>query len=196
MTRDVQGRIRKRIRDRLDELGMTARELAKACGNSDGWISGLLEGRQGLHWKDFDQVAEKLRLLPSELVRYDDDDLRELTPTEMRLIRHFRECPETIKHRAMEVLDYLFERTPDRETAGLLVHIRDTPASLRLPTIEWLSRLAQGGIPLELLSGGGGRETGAKSASTTHKRPDRRPRKPGVTRDIGDDRTHYHRRQN
>lgn len=195
-TRDVQARIRKRIRDRLDELKMTGRELAKACGNSDGWISGLLEGRQGLQWKDFDRVAEKLGLHPSELVRYDDSELRELTPSEMRLLRHFQEWPDPIKHRWLDVLEYFASTAPDRETAGLLVVLRDTPRSLRAATIEWLSHLAQEGIPPEQLSGGDAGQTNAKSASKGQRRPDRRPRKPGVTRDIGDDRTHYHRRQN
>ena len=196
MTRDIQGRIRKRIRDRLDDLGMTGRELARACGNSDGWISGLLDGRQGLHWKDFDRVAEKLGLSPSELVRYDDDELRELTPSEMRLLHHFRDWPESIRHRWLDVLDYFAATAPDRETAGLLVHLRDTPKSLRVATIEWLSRLAQEGIPPAQLLGGAEPQTNVKSASKPPKHPDRRPRKPGATRDIGDDRTHYHRRQN
>jgi transcriptional regulator with XRE-family HTH domain len=195
VTRDVQARIRKRIRDRLDDLGMTGRELAKACGNSDGWISGLLEGRQGLHWKDFDRVAEKLGLSPSELVRYDDSELRELTPSEMRVLRHFREWPESIKHRWLDVLDYFAATAPDQETAGLLVHLRDTPRSLRAATIDWLSRLAQEGIPPTQLTGGGVPQTTAKSASKSPTHRDRRPRKPGATRDIGDDRTHYHRRQ-
>ena len=196
MTRDVQARIRKRIRDRLDDLGMTARELAIACGNSDGWISGLLDGRQGLHWKDFDRVAEKLGLSPSELVRYDDSELRELTPSEMRVLRHFQEWPESIRHRWLDVLDYFSSTAPDRETAGLLVHLRDTPKSLRAATLDWLSRLAREGIPPAQLTGGDAHATDAKSAATPRKHPDRRPRKPGVTRDIGDDRTHYHRRQN
>lgn len=195
MVRDVQARIRKRIRDRLDELGMTGRELARACGNSDGWISGLLEGRQGLHWKDFDRVAEKLGLSPSELVRYDDSELRELTPSQMKLLRHFQEWPESIRHRWLDVLDYFASTAPDSETAGLLVHLRDTPRSLRVATIEWLSRLAREGIPPEQLLGDAERETIAKPALKSTTRPDRRPRKPGVTRDIGDDRTHYHRRQ-
>lgn len=195
MTRDVQARIRKRIRDRLDELGMTGRELAQACGNSDGWVSGLLEGRQGLHWKDFDRVAAKLGLSPSELVRYDDSELRELTPSEMRLLRHFQEWPEPIRHRWLDVLDYFASTAPDSETAGLLVHLRDTPRSLRAATIDWLSRLAQEGIPPAQLSGGDQSATVVKVASKSPKHRDPRHRKPGAIRDIGDDRTHYHRRQ-
>jgi transcriptional regulator with XRE-family HTH domain len=82
-TKDVQVRIRARIRTRLDELGMTARELARSVGHDDAWISGVLRGAHGIHWKDFDAVAEKLGISPSELVRHDNAELRELTPRVM-----------------------------------------------------------------------------------------------------------------
>src|SRR5687767_3007820 len=90
---DVQVRIRERIRTRLADLKMTARELARAVGHDDAWISGVLAGAHGVHWKDFDAVAEKLGLSPSELIRHDDAEVRELTPTQMRLLRHYQAWP-------------------------------------------------------------------------------------------------------
>jgi transcriptional regulator with XRE-family HTH domain len=171
MRRDVQARIRKRIRDRLDDLRMTARELAKACGHGDAWISGILAGDVGLHWKDFDAVAAKLNLPPSELVRHDDTELRELTPSEMELLRHFRSWPEPIRSRWLDVLAFFSSSAPDQETAALLTHLRDTPRSLRGPTLRWLERLLQEGIPPEVVAGVVGLETNAKKGARGPKRP-------------------------
>lgn len=182
MRRDVQARIRKRIRDRLDDLKMTARELAKAIGHGDAWISGILEGDQGLHWKDFDAVASKLNLTPSDLVRHDDDNFRELTPSEMRMLLHFREWPDAIKHRWLDVLDFFAATAPDRDAAILLTHLRDTPKSLRGPTMRWLERLLQEGIPPEHIVGAGAPETDAGASSgrsTTRRAPSAETRPAG-----------------
>lgn len=63
------------MHERLDALAMTARELARAVRADDAserevdaWISGILKGSQGLSWKHFDAVADKLGLAPSDLV--------------------------------------------------------------------------------------------------------------------------------
>jgi len=169
--RDVQARIRKRIQDRLQDLRMTQRELAKATGHDDAWISGILAGRHGLHWKDFDAVAEKLRVSPSELVRADDAELRELTPTETKLLKHFQAWPDHIKGRWLEVLDFFSATSPDRETAVLMTLLRDTPRSLRAPVMQWLERLLQAGIPLEALPAADAPETTGPTSGTgtTHR---------------------------
>lgn len=142
---DVQTRIRKRIRARLDDLGMTARELALAVGNTDGWISGVLSGAHGLHWKDFDAIADKLGLSPSELVRYDDDDLRELTPTQMRLLRHYQGWPAGMQQRWLEMLDHFSATSLDPETGAFMERLRAIPKSLRRPVLDWLARLLEEG---------------------------------------------------
>lgn len=162
-SRDVQVRIRKRIRDRLDELGMTARELGRAVGHDDAWISGVLGGRHGIHWKDFDAVAHKLRMAPSELVRLDETDLRELTPSEMKWIRHYQSWPEAIRDRWLSVLDFFSSTAPDPDAAVLLTLLREVPPSLRGPTIDWLRRLLREGIPPEQLLGGAGLARGGES---------------------------------
>jgi transcriptional regulator with XRE-family HTH domain len=172
MRRDVQARIRKRIRDRLDDLKMTARELARAVGHDDAWISGILSGSQGLHWKDFDAVAEKLGLTPSELVRHDDAEVRELTPTIMRMLRHFESWPDPIKHRWLDIWDFYAATAPEGDLATLMTYLRDTPRSLRGPTTRWLARLAQEGIPPEHITGDGAPGTGAAMSSDKNaKRP-------------------------
>lgn len=147
MQRDVQARMRKRIRDRLDELRMTQRELAKAVGHNDAWISGVLDGYQGLSWKDFDAVATALSLSPAELVRHDSDTVRELSPREMRLLRYFQDWPEPIKDYWLEVMAFFAASVPDAEAAMLLTHLRRTPRSLRTPVMRWLGRLLEEGNP-------------------------------------------------
>lgn len=178
MRKDAQLRIRTRIRTRLDELGMTARELARAVRQdainereADAWISGILHGRQGLSWKYFDAVADKLGWSPSELVRHDDAELRELTPSEMRLLKHHREWPRAIQDAWLDMLDHFAAAAPDRETAALLDKIRRTPKSVRRPTLAWLVRLLEEGIPPEFGSVGAepGEAEVASASGATHR---------------------------
>ena len=147
-------RIRTRIRARLEELGMTGRELAEATGHKDAWISGILSGYQSLGWEDFDAVADKLGVSPSELVRYDDAVVRELTPREMRLLRHYQAWPNDMQDRWIAMLDFFAASLPDKETAVLLERVRVLPRSLRRPVLAWLHRLLEEGIPPEALTGG------------------------------------------
>ena len=187
--RGVQARIRKRIRDRLDELRMTARTLARAVGHDDAWISGVLRGDQGVHWKDFDAVAARLGLSPSELVRHDDAEMHELTPTELRMLKHFQSWPDAIKHRWLDVLDFFAATAPDRDAAILLTHLRDTPRSLRAPTMRWLERLLREGIPPEYIVDAAGLERGAAtSPSKNTKRPGHPVETSDAGRAVGDDR--------
>lgn len=138
--RVIQERIRRRILARLEELGMTQRELSiKVTGEpKDSWISGILSGAQGLSWKDFDAVCDALTISPSEMVRHDDDVVRELTPSEMRMMRHFQTWPSEIQTYALAFLDHLSGSVPDRATATLLARLRQIPRSLRAPTIDFL----------------------------------------------------------
>ena len=152
MRRDVQARLRKRIRERLEELRMTQRELAKAVGHNDAWISGVLDGYQGLAWKDFDSVADALSLSPADLVRHDDDTVREINPREMRLLRHFQDWPDPIKDYWLEIMAFFAASVPDSEAAMLLTHLRRTPRSLRTPVMRWLGRLLEEGDPPGVLA--------------------------------------------
>jgi hypothetical protein len=152
--KDVQVRIRSRIRARLAELGMTARELGRSVGHDDAWISGILGGSQGLHWKDFDAVADKLGISPSELVRYDDSEVRELTPSEMALLRHYQKWPVAIRDRWISILDHFAATVPDQDTAILLERLRSTPKGLRRSVLDLLFRVLEEGIPPESIDSG------------------------------------------
>jgi transcriptional regulator with XRE-family HTH domain len=154
MKKSALTRIRTRIRARLEELGMTGRELAEATGHKDAWISGILSGYQSLGWEDFDAVAEKLGLSPSELIRHDDAVVRELTPREMRLLRHYQAWPPDMQDRWMAMLDFFAASVPDKETAVLLDRVRALPRSVRRPVLAWLFRLLEEGIPPEASTGG------------------------------------------
>jgi transcriptional regulator with XRE-family HTH domain len=176
MRRDVQARMRQRIRERLDELRMTQRELAKAVGHNDAWISGVLDGYQGLNWKDFDAVAEALSLSPADLVRRDDDTVREISPREMRLLRYYQDWPDPIKDYWLEVMAFFAASVPDSESALLLTHLRRTPRSLRTPVMRWLGRLLEEGDPPGVLAdvvaqysggGSGGTSTTSPARSTS-----------------------------
>lgn len=171
MRKDVKTRIRLRVLARLDETGMTARELARSVGHDDAWISGILRGSQGLPWKDFDAVADKLSLSPSELVRYDDAILRELSPAEMRMLRHFQNWPPTIRDAWLEILDYFVGSMPDKDTGALLTRLQKMPRSVRRPVLAWLFRLLEEGIPPEAVTGGVvlGSDEGASESDTTRR---------------------------
>lgn len=153
-------RMRLRIKARMEELGISGRELARAARPDvtdrelDSWISGILKGAQGLHWKHFDAVAAKLGLSPSELVRYDDSELRELTPREMRLLRHYQEWPSEIQNRWLDMLEHFASTVPDAETATLLDRLRRLPRGLRLTVLDFLYRTLEEGIPQDVLDGG------------------------------------------
>jgi len=154
MRKDVKTRLRKRVQARLEELGMTARELAQAVDHGDAWISGVLKGAQGIDWDDFDAIADKLGLPPSELVRYDDSELRELLPSEMRLLQHYRDWPQGMRDRWLAMLDHFASTVPDEQTGELLERLRALPNNLRRPVLAWLFRLLEETPPLEALTGG------------------------------------------
>lgn len=130
---NARERVRQRMLARLDELGMTARELAlRVRGEgADSWISAILSGTNALSWKYFDEVCRELRLTPGELVRSSDVELAELTPSEMRVIRHFREWPRQIQDRWLHMLEYFSASIPDKETARFLQDWKELSAADR-----------------------------------------------------------------
>lgn len=147
MKRPVKERMRVRIRARLDELGMTARELAQKArpGESDlaldSWISGVITGVQALSWKHFDAVCAALNMSPAELVRDDDSVLRELTPTEMALLRHYQQWPAQIQERWLRLLDYFSASLPDPESARFLDDVRELNQVDRRLLRQYLAQL-------------------------------------------------------
>lgn len=130
---DVRERIRLRVVARLEELGMTAREFAlrtrpgEAGQSLDSWVSGILKGGQALSWKHFDAACDALGLSPSELVRYDGSELRELKPHEMRMLRLYNEWPTDQQVNFLHLLEFLSGKATHREQP-LLRAIRSLPA--------------------------------------------------------------------
>lgn len=153
MAADAKTRVRSRIRARLDELNMTGRELANAVfgefgkPKSDAWISGVLSGAQALSLDDLDAVADKLNLPPSELVRDDDSELREIRPHEMRLLRHYQSWPAPIQERWLRILDYFSMVTADAEAAKLLDVWKGLSLRERKELRRLLQQLQSGTIP-------------------------------------------------
>ena len=115
-TQRVNAGIRARavIRERMDELGLTGRSIAQRFDppRSDGWISNLLKGRQGLSLDDLDTVAEAVDLPPSALVKEVGSALEELRPTEARMVRAIRELPPALRDYLVVFAEYLIGVLP------------------------------------------------------------------------------------
>lgn len=162
---------------------MTGRELARRVRPGledrevDSWISGILKGTSGLHWKYFDEVCEALGLSPSELVRHDDTQLRELTPREMRVLRYYQEWPPDMQDRWLAMLDFFSGSIPDKNTAMLLDRVRALPRAMRQPVLGWLFRLLEEGIPPEALTYGVDLSGDESPTALTTSRPGPRPRR-------------------
>lgn len=171
MKKSALTRVRMRIRARLEELGMTGRELAEAVGHKDAWISGILSGYQSLAWEDVDAVANKLGLSPSELIRHEDAVVRELTPREMKLLRHYQGWPNDMQDRWLSMLDFFAASVPDQDTAILLDRVRTLPRSVRRPVLAALYRFLEEGIPPEALGGGVVLGAGEESTEPDTPRP-------------------------
>jgi hypothetical protein len=134
LRRHVKERMRLRIRARLEELGMSGRELALLARPDDhgvaldSWISGILSGAQALSWKHFDAVCDALRISPSEMVREDGSDLRELRPSEMAMLRYFQQWPHAIQDRWLKMLEYFSASAVDEESRRLLHDLQEMSA--------------------------------------------------------------------
>jgi transcriptional regulator with XRE-family HTH domain len=97
---DAMERLRRRLRELLDERtpGGKIRQK-KLCqflegrgekGKSEAWLSNILQGRRGIRLADLDGIAEFFNLPPGELIRHEGDELVEVTPMELAILRKFR----------------------------------------------------------------------------------------------------------
>lgn len=147
LRRDVKERMRLRIRSRLEELGMSGRELALLARPNehdvalDSWISGILSGAQALSWKHFDNVCAALRISPSEMVREDGSELRELRPSEMAMLRYFQQWPTAIQDRWLKLLEYFSSSAADEEARRLLHEVQEMSAVERRVLRTYLASL-------------------------------------------------------
>lgn len=144
---DVRERIRLRVVARLDELGMTAREFAlrtrpgEPGASLDSWVSGILKGEQALSWKHFDAACNALGLSPSEMVREDGSELRELRPSEMAMLRYFQQWPTAIQDRWLKLLEYFSSSAADEEARRLLHEVQEMSAVERRVLRTYLASL-------------------------------------------------------
>lgn len=72
----------KRIKKRMDELGMTARELGKRADVSESGISRILSGESDPRVSTFKKLASALRVDPVWLMGYGEDGQGESAPAE------------------------------------------------------------------------------------------------------------------
>lgn len=118
----VGARVRSRLRHLLKQRGMTNRAFGKRLGHGDQWVSNLLAGRFTLALDDLDEAARAVGVLPSDLVRRDDEEAMILTPTEGRLIRAIRALPVAIRDHIRILAEYLMGAAP--EEIDLLMEYR------------------------------------------------------------------------
>lgn len=98
-------RARERLRALLDRHIWTQREFAERVGKSQPWLQKILDGENHLRLEDLDTVATALNVPTAELIRGDQDELVELTPSELRLLRAFRDLTNVIQGASLQLLE-------------------------------------------------------------------------------------------
>lgn len=141
---NARERVRLRIIERLNDLGMTGRDFAKHFGHKDGWINAIRDGRNRLNLDDLDIAARVLKTTPGDLVRR-GHEAWDLRPTEMRLMRAFRELPPTIQDYLVTLADYLVGVLPDEVV--LLNEYRELTAKQQARIRHWTHVMLIAGEP-------------------------------------------------
>jgi len=187
MRRDLKERMRQRVRARLDELGMSGREVALSVrprpftedhqewqDKIDSWWSSIMTGRAALSWEYVDAVCAALRISVSELVRDDDTELRELTPSEMRLLRYYQNWPRAVQDRWLKLLEYFESTSLEPDKARWLDEVEELSPQEQRELHQYLFALKQGRLRQtdEHASGPHAIESGGStSRSTMHPDP-------------------------
>lgn len=92
-------RVRGRLQSLIDRDVWSQRELAKRVGKSQPWLQKILSGENSLRLDDIDAMAAACRVPPAELIRDADNEIVEVTPSELRALRRIRELePEQVAH--------------------------------------------------------------------------------------------------
>lgn len=106
-TMDAMQRLRRRLAVLLDDRTpggrLRQKTLARYLNKSEAWLSNILAGRKGLRLVDLDQLAEFFALPPAELIRRESDNLVEVTPTELALLRKFRRMDEAMRNAILKI---------------------------------------------------------------------------------------------
>lgn len=135
MTWDIRTRVRQRIARLLEDRGFTNRLYAKKVDHREQWVSNLLNGKFTPKLDELDKLAAPLGVPASELVRH-AEDLWELNPTEMRVIRAVRQLPPAVRDHLVTLADYLMGVTPDE--IDLIRRIRALEGADRVVIEKWL----------------------------------------------------------
>ena len=99
-------RVAERIKQRLEDIEMTGRKLARALEHQDPWMSGLLGKRFALSLNELDEVAYHLKMQPGDLVRLSTEQV-DLSPSELRIVRALRLLPPTVREHVITLAEYL-----------------------------------------------------------------------------------------
>lgn len=113
-------RVKRNIRRLLDEQRgikgprRTQSGLARALGNKQNAVSSVLSAADVPHFKlrELDVIAEYFGVTPATLIAQDGNELWELTPSEMRVIRLWREWPPEIQEAVLSILSYFAALSP------------------------------------------------------------------------------------
>lgn len=140
----AKDRVRDRLVERLDELGMTAKTFGAKMGKDSGssWFNAIKAGRNALQLEDLDRAAFHLRLTPSDLVRR-GTDLFELRPTESRVIRAIRLLPPIIQDYLVTLAEFLVGVFP--EEVDFLHEYRELGEKQRALIRHWAHVMKLGG---------------------------------------------------
>jgi transcriptional regulator with XRE-family HTH domain len=87
-----------RIRDEMERLELTQRDLAERLNCSQGRVAKILNGRVELRVDDLERLAQFVALPVTEVIR--DRGLEfyaELAPTEVRMIERLRQRPHLMQ---------------------------------------------------------------------------------------------------
>lgn len=91
---DPMERCRKRLALLLDVRTHSGvirqKRFAEYMDKSEAWVTNVLQGKRGIRIVDLDKVADFFRIPPSDLVREDNAELIEVTPSEKALLRKMR----------------------------------------------------------------------------------------------------------
>lgn len=110
---NARERVRARLRQALADKGLSGRAFGKRLGHGDQWVSNLLNGKFALSLDELDATASIVGRTPSDLVRREEDELWELRPTEMRLVRAVRGLPPALRDHLVTLAEYLIGVVPD-----------------------------------------------------------------------------------
>lgn len=115
-------RVRQRVLDLLDAsresprgLRKTQSGIATALGLNKATISQILKGKSDFRMAHLDALADYFGVPPSTLFRLESSRLIELTPAEIRLVRHWRTWPAEIQALILPLYDYFAGTFPEEK---------------------------------------------------------------------------------